>query len=377
MPADPTADQRLFQTTTRDFLAASAPLETVRRLSADAAGFERDWWRRGAELGWTAPLVPEQFGGGAVSGDPMADLALIAEEFGRACAPGPLITVNATLTGLLGSAADFGATIGAIVSGATIASWAHYEPGTGVCPARFTTVATPDGDGFRLSGTKDRVEFGAQAELLLVDAAGPDGPVQLLVPADAPGITRTPTWTLDVVRRTATVVLDDVAVPAHAVVHRDPGAARASTEAQLLVAAALSAAEMTGAAQHAFDATLQWMTDRYTFGRPLASYQALKHRAADAATTLDACRATSWAAARSFGDDPHRATEAVAVAKSFVGATTGEVLQECVQIHGGLGVTWEHDLHLFLRRVTLGRALYGTPAEHRRRLTDLLEAIPA
>lgn len=377
MPAEPTADQRLFQATTRDFLAASVPVETVRRLSDSAAGFDRDWWRRGAELGWTAPLVPEQFGGGTVSDSPMADLALIAEEFGRACAPGPLIAVNAALTGLLRGAGDIGAAVSDIVSGETIAVWAHYEPGTGICPPEFGTVAVPEGAGFRVSGTKDRVEFGAQADLLLVDAQGPDGPVQLSIPADSPGVTITPTWTLDVVRRTATVVFDDVSVPVDAVLQRDPDSARAATGAQLLVAAALSAAETTGAAQHAFETTLQWMTDRYTFGRPLASYQALKHRAADAATTLEACRATSWAAASSFGDDPRTAAEAVSVAKSFVGATTGDVLQECVQIHGGLGVTWEHDMHLYLRRVTLGRALYGTPAEHRRRLTDLLEAIPA
>ncbi|MBF6273050.1 MULTISPECIES: acyl-CoA dehydrogenase family protein [Nocardia] len=377
MTAAPTADQRLFRTTTRDFLAATVPVDTVRRLADSPDGFDRDWWRRGAELGWTAPLVPERLGGGAVSDTPMADLALLAEEFGRACAPGPLLAVNATLTGLLGSTGDFDAAIADVLAGAAIATWAHYEPGTGPAPATFDTVATPDGAGYRLSGVKDRVEYGAQADLLIVDARGPEGPVQLLVATDTPGVTVTPVWTLDIVRRTATVVFDDVSVASDAVVQRDPEAAAAAAEAQLLVAATLSAAEMAGAAQRAFEATVQWMFDRYTFGRPLASYQALKHRAADIATTLEACRATSWAAAASFGDDTIDTAEAVGVAKSFVGATAGEIVQECVQIHGGLGVTWEHDLHLYLRRVTLGRALYGTPAEHRRRLTDLLETIPA
>ncbi|WP_063011388.1 acyl-CoA dehydrogenase family protein [Nocardia kruczakiae] len=377
MTAAPTADQRLFRTTTRDFLAATVPVDTVRRLADSPDGFDGDWWRRGAELGWTAPLVPEQLGGGAVSGTPMADLALIAEEFGRACAPGPLLAVNTALAGLLRSTGDFETVITDVVAGAAIATWAHYEPGAGLRSAPFETAATPDGAGFRLSGVKDRVEFGARADLLVVDAQGPEGPVQLLVATDTPGVTVTPVWTLDVVRRTATVVFDDVPVPATAVVHRDPEAAAAAAEEQLLVSATLSAAEMTGAAQRAFEATVQWMFDRYTFGRPLASYQALKHRAADIATTLEACRATSWAAAASFGDDTANTAEAVSVAKSFVGATAGEIVQECVQIHGGLGVTWEHDLHLYLRRVTLGRALYGTPAEHRRRLTDLLETIPA
>ncbi|MEU6558059.1 acyl-CoA dehydrogenase family protein [Nocardia nova] len=373
MPLDPSAEQRLLQTTTRDYLASTVPVETVRRLADSEHGFDRDWWRRGAELGWAALLVPPELGGGAVSDVPMTDLALIATEFGRSCAPGPLITVNAALTGLLRSTTDFGSIIGEVAAGEKIAVWAHYEPGTGLRPD-FETVATPDGAGFRLSGVKDRVEFGSRADLLLVDAKGPDGPVQLLVAADAPGVTVTPTWTLDVVRRSARVVFDDVAVDPAAVVHRDPAEAEAAVQAQILVAAALSAAEMTGAARHAFDMTVRWMFDRYTFGRPLASYQALKHRAADTATTLEACHATSWAAASAFGDDPAATAEAVSVAKSYVGAVTGDIVQDCIQIHGGLGVTWEHDLHLYLRRVTLGRALYGTPAEHRRRLTDLLES---
>ncbi|MEV5647062.1 acyl-CoA dehydrogenase family protein [Nocardia sp. NPDC052254] len=373
MPLDPSADQRLFRTTTRDFLAGTVPIESVRQLADSEHGFDRDWWRRGAQLGWTAPLVPPDLGGGAVSDIPMTDLALIAEEFGHACAPGPLITVNAVLTGLLCSTTDLAATIGEIVAGEQIAVWAHYEPGGGLCPD-FETAATPDGAGFTLSGVKDRVEFGGRADLLLVDARGPDGPVQLLIATDAPGVTVTPSWTLDVVRRSARVVFDDVTVAPQAVVHRDPAAAAAAVQAQLLVAAALSAAEMTGAARRAFDITVRWMFDRYTFGRPLASYQALKHRAADIATTLEACHATSWAAANSFGEDPAASAAAASVAKSYVGAVAGDIVQECIQIHGGLGVTWEHDLHLYLRRVTLGRALYGTPAEHRRRLTDLLES---
>ncbi|MBO0852292.1 MAG: acyl-CoA/acyl-ACP dehydrogenase [Nocardia sp.] len=380
MSLDPTADQRLFQTTTRDFLAATVPLDTVRALAAPDAEFDRDWWRRGVELGWTTPLVPESLGGGAVSDAPLADLALIAEEFGRACAPGPLVTGNAALAGLLRSAGDFTRVIGEVVDGASIVVWAHYEPDAGFVARRVDTVATEAGAGLRLSGAKDRVEYGAEADLLLVDAQGPAGPVQVLVATDAPGVTITPTWTLDAVRHTATVTFDNVEISPEAVVHREPADAAAAVETQLLIASALSASEMTGATAHAFEVTVQWMFDRYSFGRPLASYQALKHRAADMATTLEACRATSWAAAHSFGSDPAASggqpdtAAAVGTAKSFVGGSTGPIVQECVQLHGGLGVTWEHDMHLFLRRVTLGRALYGTPAEHRRRLTDLLEA---
>ncbi|MGW5919565.1 acyl-CoA dehydrogenase family protein [Nocardia fluminea] len=367
------ADQRLFRSTTREFLARSVPLDVVRGLAASGVGFDRQWWRRGAELGWTAPLVPERLGGGSVSDVPMADLALVAREFGRACAPGPLVTTNAVLTALVREQNRFVDLLAAVRSGETIAAWAHYEPGHGLGTAAVDTVAVPEGTGFRISGVKDRVECGDQAQVLLVSARGPHGPVQVLIAADAPGVTVTPTWTLDLVRRTAKVSFVDVVVGEDAVVQRYPGETTAALDTQIQVAAALTAAESTGAAEYAFELTVRWMFDRYTFGRQLASYQALKHRAAEHKTSLEACRATAWAAANAFRGDPIKTAEAVSVAKSYIGAVVPGLLQDCVQIHGGIGVTWEHDLHLYLRRVTLGRALYGTPEEHRRRLTDLLD----
>lgn len=366
-------DQRLFRSTTREFLAKSVPLDVVRGLAASGVGFDREWWRQGAELGWTAPLVPERLGGGSVSAVPMADLALVAMEFGRACAPGPLVTTSAVLTSLVREQNRFVDLLATVCSGETIAAWAHYEPGHGLEAAAVDTLAVPEGTGFRISGVKDRVECGDQADVFLVSARGPDGPVQVLIAADAPGVTVIPTWTLDLVRRTAKVSFVDVVVGEDAVVQRYPGETAAALDTQVQVAAALTAAESTGAAEHAFELTLQWMSDRYTFGRQLASYQALKHRAAEHKTSLEACCATAWAAANAFHGDSIRTAEAVSVAKSYIGAVAPGLLQDCVQIHGGIGVTWEHDIHLYLRRVTLGRALYGTPEEHRRRLTDLLD----
>ncbi|MQY27711.1 acyl-CoA dehydrogenase family protein [Nocardia aurantia] len=374
-----TADQRLFQSTTREFLADTMSIAAVRAAGETEAGFDRDWWRQAAELGWTAMLVPEEWGGGSVSGRPLTELSLVAEELGRSCAPGPLVTTSAVLAGLAAAGERFAEVTGEVVAGERIAVWAVYEPGHGLEFPRGASVPnvgarlTADGDGYRLSGLKDRVEAAGQADLFLVTATGPDGPVQVLVPADAPGVTVTPTWTLDLVRRTGEVRFDEVAVPADAVVHTGAGAA-AALETEIQVAAVLTAAETVGATDRAFDATVGWMFDRYTFGRPLASYQALKHRMADNKTWLEACRATAAAAAETYDDDPASAAEVVSVAKSYVGAKASVIAQDCVQIHGGIGVTWEHDLHLYLRRITLGRALYGTPEEHRRRITDLITA---
>lgn len=375
MPHDPTADQRFFQLTTRDFLAETVPIATVRALAEAGTGFGRDWWRRGAELGWTAMLVPERLGGGSVSGHPMTELALVAEELGRGAAPGPFVTTSAALAGLAGADDRFAEIVGAIVTGETIATWAVYEPGMGFAPITGSvtgTRAVSSGDGFRVDGVKDRVEAADQADLFLVTATSDDGPIQLLVPADAPGVTVSPSWTVDLTRRTARVEFDDVIVRADAVTHTGADAVTAM-RAQAGAAALLTAAESAGAADRALTSTLTWLFERYTFGRPLASYQALKHRMADNKTWLEACRATAFAGAAAWDAGAPETAEYISIAKSYVGAKAPVIAQDCVQLHGGIGVTWEHDLHLFLRRITLGRALYGTPEEHRRHITDLLD----
>ena len=133
------------------------------------------------------------------------------------------------------------------------------------------------------------------------------------------------------------------------------------------------AAEMLGSALQAFDTTLEWAFNRYSFGRPLASYQELKHRFVDMRAWLEAGNAIADAAAAQVQDQSDAAAEYVSAAKSFLGQYAPEVLQDCVQMHGGIGVTFEHDLHLFLRRTTLNTALYGTPAQHRRRIADVVE----
>ncbi|HLS75904.1 MAG TPA: acyl-CoA dehydrogenase family protein [Nocardia sp.] len=382
MTVDLSPEQRLFRDTTREFLAGTVPVEKVRALADSAAGFERAWWRRAARLGWTAPMADERSGGGSIPGNPTTDLTLVAEQLGAACAPGPFVTVSAALSGLTCFPDHCGDVIGAVVAGEALISWALYEPGRGLdvlarggsaADVPLTgTIAAPHAGGYRLTGVKDRVEAADQADLFLVTALGPAGTVQLLVPADTPGVTVSPGWTLDLVRRTGRVSFDEVLLPESAVVHSG-AAAVAAVRRQLHTAAVLTAAESVGATGRAMEATVGWLRDRYTFGRPLASYQALKHRMADNKTWLEAARATTYAAAKLVDAGDPGADEAVSVAKSYVGAKTPVIVQDCVQLHGGIGVTWEHDLHLYLRRVTYGRALYGTPEEHRRHITDLID----
>jgi alkylation response protein AidB-like acyl-CoA dehydrogenase len=191
------------------------------------------------------------------------------------------------------------------------------------------------------------------------------------MPTDAEGLSIAPMQTVDLTRRFAAVTFDDVRLPAGAIVG-EPGQADAQVERQLQIALVVLCAEAVGTMQAAFDMTVAWAFDRYSFGRPLASYQALKHRFADMKSWLEASHAVSDAAAVAVGAGAPGADEVVSAAKAFIGDYGGELLQDCVQLHGGIGVTFDHDLHLLLRRHTVNRALYGTPAEHRQRLADLV-----
>ncbi|BBX42618.1 acyl-CoA dehydrogenase [Mycobacterium simiae] len=370
------AELALFASTTAAFLQKEAPLARVRELHAAGLSFDPAWWRRAAELGWTALLVPEELGGGNVSGNGVTDLAMVAEQLGKTVAPGPLYPVSVVLTALVeGADAQAHAdAIESLISGTAVATWAVSEPGRGWAPLEPTVTATPtDAGGYRVDGTKDRVEAGAQSDLLLVVARSGDEVRQFLVPADAAGVRVEPQQSVDLVKQYARVHFDGVLVAASAAV----GSA-ADTEAlidrQSQIAQVLQCAEVVGVLQTVFDFTVQWALDRHTFGRPLASYQALKHNFADMKLWLEACRATTTAAVADVAARAPEASLSASVAKSYVGEMAGRIVQGCVQMHGGIGVTWEHDLHLYLRRVALYRSLFGTPEEHNLRVYDAEKA---
>jgi alkylation response protein AidB-like acyl-CoA dehydrogenase len=372
---DLTPDQRIFAETTRSFLRDSMPTSVLRERRHDPDGFDRAYWKQGAELGWTTLLVPEDDGGGSVSGRGVCDLALVAYELGRFAAPGPLGTTNVVAGAISrsGSAEQRAAHLPGLLDGSTVATWAYAEPVPHDRLGTVTLTATPVDGGFRLDGSKAPVEAGAQAGLFLVTATTGDGLTQLLVDADAPGVTVTPMRTIDTTRRFARVGFDGVTVPASAVVGAVDGAAD-DVERQLEVAVVVQLAEMLGAMDRALEITTDWLFNRFSFGRPLASYQAIKHRFVDARAWFEAGNAIADAATNRVQDEAPDADEYVSAGKAFLGVYGPEVVQECVQFHGGIGVTFEHDLHLFLRRVTLGSQLYGTVAEHRERLAAILEA---
>ncbi|MCU1353769.1 MAG: acyl-CoA dehydrogenase [Acidimicrobiales bacterium] len=362
--------QELLRATTRAFLDKECPTATVRSMAETDRGFDLAYWKAGAELGWTSLLVDPVDGGGSVSGDGVGDLVLVAEEMGRAVAPGPLVPTN-VVASALGAWADEDrrrSTLAALMGGDLVAAWADAEP-PDAAPTRLEQGATAG--SFVLTGTKSPVEAGAEAGQLLVSAVGDRGPVQVLVAADADGVTITRLGCLDLVRRFAEVRLDAVAVSAADVV--GPPERTAAELARLrTLAVVLQCAETVGALDRIFGITLAMLGDRYSFGRPLASYQALKHRCADIKTALEACHATVTAAARALADGRPEAPGLASVAKAWIAPVATDIVQDCVQLHGGIGVTWDHDLHLYLRRVTVNRGTYGTPDDHLERIADHL-----
>jgi alkylation response protein AidB-like acyl-CoA dehydrogenase len=362
-------DQELFRETTSRFLEETCPLDAVRRIAEDEPdGFDRAWWRRGAELGWVSMLVAEDHGGGCISGQPLADLQLVAEEMGRRVSPGPLIPTNVVAAALsrVGTAAHH-KELAALVSGETVATWCPDGTGVGgVGTGGGGVRAVARGDGFVLEGTSIPVEAGGQSDLILVTARSDQGLAQFLVPADTRGLTAVPASSLDLVRRFATLRFDQVEVGADAVLGV-PGSVDADVERQLEDAVVLQCAEMVGAVDRVLEFTIEYAQDRFSFGRPLASYQALKHRFADMKMWLEASHASAEAAARAV-DTGSDGPELVSVAKSYIGDHAPFILSECVQLHGGIGVTWDHDLHLYLRRVVQDQTQFGTPRDHRERV---------
>jgi alkylation response protein AidB-like acyl-CoA dehydrogenase len=372
MTAVDSPEKILFASTTQAFLQKEVPLSRVRELHARGVSFEPAWWRRAAELGWTALLVPEELGGGSVSGDGVGDLAMVAEQLGKTVAPGPLYPVSTVLAGLVDCAdpQSHEATIESLIAGETVASWAVYEPGQGWAPHEPSVTATGISSGYRIDGVKDRVEAGAHSNLLLVVARTDDGVGQFLVPTDAPGVRIEPQQSIDLVKQYARVHFDGVAIDRGAAI----GGATGLIDRQSQIAQLLQCAEVVGILHTVFDFTVAWALDRHTFGRPLASYQALKHRFADMKMWLEACRATTAAAVAATSARSPDAALSASIAKSYVGEMATDIIQGCVQMHGGIGVTWEHDLHVYLRRAALYRSMFGTPEEHNLRVYQLQEA---
>ena len=369
-----TDDQELLRETTANFLDRTCPVSTVREWAEkEPSGFPDAWWQQGAALGWTSLLVSEADGGGSVSGHGVLDLTLVAEEMGRRVSPGPLLPTNVVAAALSEYGTDEQKTrhLPGILSGEAIATWCLGEVGASGLPDAITFEAVLQGGEFVLTGRKGAAQAAAESDLFLVAALVDGQPTQFLVEADTPGVTVVPAEALDLTHRFGFVEFDRVALAPTAVLGPVGGAA-AQIERLFELAVTLQCASMVGAIDRMLAVTIEYSFDRFSFGRPLASYQALKHRFADLKLWTEASLATSDAAAHAVDSRSDKAYELVSVAKSYIGDHAPAILSDCVQLHGGIGVTWDHDIHLYTRRVVEDRSLFGTPEEHRERIARLM-----
>ena len=271
MIVNPTDEQEFFRETTARFLAERTPVAALRQLRDDSFGFDPQYWREGANLGWTSLLAPV-LGGGSLTDDGVVDLTLIAGEFGGHAAPGPLASTNLAAAALNDAESHTGI-LADLVAGESIVSWCGIWFRQDGGPETSVQLQA-DGSDIVLNGVASPVEAAEPATHLLVTARGDDGLSQLLVPTDAAGVKKRPLQSVDLTRRFWRVRFENVRISRDAVVGGQGQAARA-VERQVHLGFIIASAEMVGAMQAAFDMTVEWAFDRYSFGRPLASYHSL------------------------------------------------------------------------------------------------------
>jgi alkylation response protein AidB-like acyl-CoA dehydrogenase len=372
MDFDLSEEQMLFRETTAKFLQERLPLTRVRSFYGHSTGYEHSVWREGAALGWTSAFVPEEHGGGSVSGQSFVDIAIAAEEFGRAVAPGPLLPVNVVAATIArsGSTVLQKSTLPGLLTGELIATWCRADQrGRWIAPEGPVNMVV-EGDDFVLSGTAAFVEAAESADLFLVTAESNSSLAQFIVRADEPGLSIKPRNSLDFVKRFGDVHFEQVRVgPSEFVGEITVGAEDAT--AQLDLAVLIDCAETMGAFERVFELTLEYVSQRITFGRSVASYQAIKHRLANIKMAIEAGHAGVAATARALQQNSPDASELASAAKAYLATEAVAGVQDCIQMHGGIGVTWEHDAHIYLRRIVTNCVLYGGPNEHRDRLCSL------
>ncbi|AYJ86365.1 acyl-CoA dehydrogenase [Sphingomonas paeninsulae] len=374
MPLYHTDDQTMLRDTARSFIADAAPVKHLRQLrdTHDRTGFSRDLWKQFAEMGFTGILVPETQGGLGLG---HVEASIVLEEIGRNLTPSPFLTTAVTAVEALKTSATLGAEwLPKIASGNAIVALA-IEESAKHRPDRIALTAERSGNGFKLTGTKNFVINGHVADMLIVAArtAGavgePDGITLFAVPKDAAGLSANPVLLADS-SLASHVRLDGVQVDADAVLGDVDGGWGPLTK--LLDAGRVgAAAEMLGVGGAALDATVDYLKTRKQFGRLIGEFQALQHRAAHLYGEMQVARATVLKAAQLLDAEYPRAEIAVAVAKAKTGRACALAVQEGVQMHGGIGMTDEYDIGLYMKRDRALEEFFGDARFHADRVARL------
>ncbi|MBX6388764.1 MAG: acyl-CoA dehydrogenase [Frankia sp.] len=364
-----TPEQELLVETSARFIASTLPLSQVRALAEAGRAPDAGYYETAASLGWFGMLADERHGGGSASGNGVLDAAAVAAERGAGLQPGPFVGTNVAVAALAGAQPRHAELVGRLVRGQARATWVAGAV-AGLTPDTGRVVASADGDGYVLRGSVRHVADADECDHLLVTADGVDGPVQLVVDANAPGVGRRRLEGMDITRRGFAVSFDDVRVGADALVGEPGAGAREAVERELAIAAVLTVAESVGAMHHDFTTAVEHARTRIAFGRPIGSFQAVKHLLADTSLSLEMAKGLVVAAAEALGEGAANAIELAHAAKSFVAERGIELTHACFQVLGGIGYTWEHDHHLFMRRLGADAVAFGSAQWHRARLGE-------
>ncbi|RDH74059.1 acyl-CoA dehydrogenase [Mycolicibacterium moriokaense] len=360
-----TDEQGQLRAAVRKFCADNLDEQTVRQLMASDPPFDETVWARlGAELGVLGLSVPEAAGG---VGGTLVDQAVAVEELGASLACGPVfgtvfLAIPALVAAPAGEVRD--GLLAELVEGRRTAALAVVDNAGAFDPD--SVAVTADGDA--LTGTVERVVDAGAADDLLVAARGPDGVALYAVEAAASGVKRSPLGTLDLTRPQASIELSGA--PGRLVA--GPAEADRVIEHALHVGAALLAVEQVGAGQHLLDLAVDYAKSRLQFGRPIGSFQAVKHKLADLLVDLEHARSAAYHAVWALTDGSDDPALAVSIAQATSSAALSRIAADTIQVHGGIGFTWEHQAHLYFKRAVTDAALLGSAEAHRSRVAELV-----
>jgi alkylation response protein AidB-like acyl-CoA dehydrogenase len=352
-------EQVLFTQTLRRFLDGECPTTRVRAIMEGPDGHDRRLWSQLAELGVAGLLVAAEHGGAGLE---LLDAAIAAQELGRACTPGPFLAVAMGSVALAASddAAAQARWLPGLASGERVVTVAIGE---GIGEWDADRLATRFANG-ALTGEKPLVPYGGIADAIVVAAQDDDGPALFLVERGAPGLTVSPLAGLDMTRRADRVVL--AGTPARRIAR-----GRAVTDRTRDAGLVLLAADAYGGARRCLDMTVDYALTRQQFGQTIAHFQGVKHQLADLATDLEPALSLSWYAAHAWDHIRDRAERHAALAKALLADLYDRAVRTAIELHGGIGFTWEFDLHLWFRRAMFDRAYLGESRLHRARAADL------
>ncbi len=366
-------EQQALRDSASSFLKDHSSGDHVRKVMESETGYDADVWRRiGTELGWPAVIIPEEYGGLGLT---YVELVALLEEMGGALLCSPFFSSVC----LAGNALIVGGTeeqklehLPGIAAGETTATLAYTEENGRWDAGAVEAVAKRDGSDFVLSGTKTFVPDGHTADLLVVAARsegseGEEGISLFVVPADSDGIERRWLPTMDQTRKQAEVKLGDVRVPAAALMGEEGGGWVALSRTLDLAAVALSA-EQIGGANKCLDLTVEYAKDRIQFGRPIGSFQSIKHKCADMLLKVESGRSASYYAGWAASVDDAELPATASLAKAYCSDAYFKCASEALQIHGGVGFTWEYDIHMHFKRAKATETFLGNAAYHRERV---------